>query len=81
MIFRPDVVFIDESLLQSIDESLQNDIAEKKIALVVLKNTSTQTSLNPKIRVLSLPQPYLPDMLVRVLNEAYEFEMQNGDKI
>ena len=81
MIFRPDVVFIDESLLQSIDESLQNDIAEKKIALVVLKNTSTQTSLNPKIRVLSLPQPYLPDMLVRVLNEAYEFEMQNEDKI
>ena len=81
MIFRPDVVFIDESLLQSIDESLQNDIAEKKIALVVLKNTSAQTSLNPKIRVLSLPQPYLPDMLVRVLNEAYEFEMQNGDKI
>ena len=81
MIFRPDVVFIDESLLQSIDESLQNDIAEKKIALVVLKNTSAQTNLNPKIRALSLPQPYLPDMLVRVLNEAYEFEMQNGDKI
>lgn len=81
MIFRPDVVFIDESLLQSIDESLQNDIAEKKIALVVLKNTSAQTSLNPKIRVLSLPQLYLPDMLVCVLNEAYEFKMQNGDKI
>ena len=81
MIFRPDVVFIDESLLQSIDESLQNDIAEKKIALVVLKNTSAQTSLNPKIRALSLPQPYLPDMLVCVLNEAYEFKIQNGDKI
>lgn len=81
MIFRPDVVFIDESLLQSIDESLQNDIAEKKIALVVLKNTSAQTSLNPKIRALWLPQPYLPDMLVRVLNEAYESKTQNGDKI
>ena len=81
MTFRPDVVFINESLLQSIDESLQNDIAEKKIAFIVLKNTSAQTSLNPKIRVLSLPQPYLPDMLVRVLNEAYEFEMQNEDKI
>ena len=81
MIFRPDVVFIDESLLQSIDGSLQNDIAEKKIALVVLKNTSAQTSLNPKIRALSLPQPYLPDMLVRVLNEAYESKTQNRDKI
>ena len=81
MIFRPDVVFIDESLLQSIDESLQNDIVEKKIAFIVLKNTSAQTSLNPKIRVLSLPQPYLPDMLVRVLNEAYESKTQNGDKI
>ena len=56
-------------------------LIEKKIALVVLKNTNAAINLNPKIRVWTLPQPYLPDSLVRILNEAYAFGAQNGDKI
>ena len=81
MIFRPNVVFIEESLLREIDGALSTLLIEKKIALVVLKTTNAAVNLNPKIRVWTLIQPYLSDTLVRILNEAYEFEMQNGDKI
>ncbi len=81
MIFRPNVVFIEESLLREIDGALSTLLIEKKIALVVLKTTNAAVNLNPKIRVWTLVQPYLSDTLVRILNEAYEFETQNGDKI
>ena len=81
MIFRPNVVFIEESLLREIDGALSTLLIEKKIALVVLKTTNAAINLNPKIRVWTLVQPYLSDTLVRILNEAYKFETQNGDKI
>ena len=81
MIFRPNVVFIEESLLREIDDALATLLIEKKIALVVLKTTNAAVNLNLKIRVWTLVQPYLSDTLVRILNEAYEFETQNGDKI
>ena len=81
MIFRPGAVFIEENLLSEIDDALTALLIEKKIALVVLKNTNAAINLNPKIRVWTLPQPYLPDSLVRILNEAYAFGAQNGDKI
>ena len=81
MIFRPNVVFIEESLLREIDDALSTLLIEKKIALVVLKTRNAAVNLNPKIRVWTLVQPYLSDTLVRILNEAYEFETQNGDKI
>ena len=81
MIFRPNVVFIEESLLREIDDALSTLLIEKKIALVVLKTTNAAVNLNPKIRVWTLDQPYLSDTLVRILNEAYEFEMKNMDKV
>ena len=81
MIFRPGAVFIEENLLSEIDDALTALLIEKKIALVVLKTTNAAINLNPKIRVWTLAQPYLSDTLVRILNEAYEFETQNGDKI
>ena len=81
MIFRPNVVFIDESLLREIDGALSTLLIEKKIALVVLKTTNAVVNLNPKIRVWTLDQPYLSDTLVHILNEAYEFEMKNTDKV
>ena len=81
MIFRPNVVFIEESLLREIDDALATLLIEKKIALVVLKTTNAAVNLNPKIRVWTLDQPYLSDTLVRILNEAYEFEMKNMDKV
>ncbi len=81
MIFRPNVVFIEESLLREIDDALATLLIEKKIALVVLKTTNDPVNLDQKIRVWTLVQPYLSDTLVCILNEAYEFETQNGDKI
>lgn len=81
MIFHPNIVFIKESLLSEINDALVAILIEKKIALVVLKTTNSAVNLNPKIRVWTLDQPYLSDTLVHILNEAYEFETQNGDKI
>ena len=81
MIFRHNVVFIEESLLREIDDALSKLLIEKNIALVVLKTTNNPVNLDPKIRVWTLIQPYLSDSLVRILNEAYEFKTQNGDKI
>ena len=78
MIFRPGAVFIEENLLGEIDDALTALLIEKKIALVVLKNTNAAINLNPKIRIWTLPQPYLPDSLVRILNEAYAFGAQNN---
>lgn len=72
-IFRPDMVFMQADIIDDTNlKDIESYLINKKICLVIIKNNHDGLKINPNIYVQYLSQPYTPDTLICIINNAYK---------
>ncbi|QCD52896.1 hypothetical protein [Campylobacter sp. RM16192] len=73
-IFKPDIVFVQADIIKDINiTEIENALINKKICLVIIKNNHDEFEINPNIYVQYMSQPYTPNILMCIINNAYKY--------
>ena len=71
MIFKPSLIFISDKLSDEVNlAQVQDYLLEKDVCVVIIQKNRNENIGSDRVYIQRLIQPYLPEMLVRVLNNC-----------
>ena len=79
LIFKPNIIFISDNLLQDIDlNEIAIHILQKSICIVIIQRKGLKQIQNNAIFTQYLTQPFLPEILVKILNNCNKYQNSGG---